>query len=80
MRQLVDLRLLGLFVGAGQVVIAFGDGLTLIKILRAFEAVDLNAKVDLISYQPLTPHPPNEERSRSVIGALLVQIGASLRW
>jgi hypothetical protein len=50
------------------------------KILRAFEGIDLNAKVDLISYQPLTPHPPNEDRSRSVIGALLVQAGASLKW
>jgi Protein of unknown function (DUF3570) len=50
------------------------------KIWRAFEALDLNAKADLISYQALTPHPPNEARSNSLFGAMLFQLSLSLRW
>jgi Protein of unknown function (DUF3570) len=50
------------------------------KLWRFFEALDVNIKLDLIKYDSITPHPPNEARSNSVIGALVSQLSASLRW
>ncbi len=50
------------------------------KIWRAFEAIDLNAKVDLIKYDALTPHPPNEARDAGIVNAIIAQLSVSLRW
>jgi hypothetical protein len=50
------------------------------KILHAFEGFDLNGKVDVISYQALTPHPPNEARTNSLFGAIIAQVSLTLRW
>jgi len=50
------------------------------KFWRFFEGLDVNVKLDLIKYDAITPHPPNEARSNSVIGALISQLSASLRW
>ena len=50
------------------------------KVWRVFEALDVNAKVDLIGYEALTPHPPNEARTDGFIDALVLQLGLSLRW
>jgi hypothetical protein len=50
------------------------------KILRFLEALDINAKIDLISYEALTPLPPNAARSNGFIDALILQLGVSARW
>jgi hypothetical protein len=50
------------------------------KVWRAFETLDLNAKIDLLSYQALTPLPPNQARDVGFIDAILAQIGLTLRW
>jgi len=50
------------------------------KVWRAFETLDLNAKIDLLSYQALTPLPPNQARDVGFIDAILAQIGITLRW
>jgi hypothetical protein len=46
------------------------------KIGRVFEALDLNAKFDLIFYEPLTPLPPNKDRNY----ALVLMLGLATRW
>jgi hypothetical protein len=46
------------------------------KIGRVFEALDLNAKFDVIFYEPLTPLPPNKDRNYS----FLLMAGIALRW
>jgi uncharacterized protein DUF3570 len=50
------------------------------KVLRWFEQMDLNAKVDLIDYQPLTPLPPNQARDVGLINAIIAELGFALRW
>ncbi|HEX4458618.1 MAG TPA: DUF3570 domain-containing protein, partial [Polyangia bacterium] len=50
------------------------------KVWRAFESLDLNAKLDLLDYQKLTPLPPNEARDVGLINSLIAQIGLALRW
>lgn len=50
------------------------------KVWRVFEALDLNAKLDLIDYQRLTPLPPNAARDVGLINALIAQLGLALRW
>jgi Protein of unknown function (DUF3570) len=50
------------------------------KIWRFFEQLDLNAKVDLIDYQPLTPLPPNQVRDVGLVNALIAELGLALRW
>jgi hypothetical protein len=50
------------------------------KVWRVFEQLDLNAKIDLIDYQPLTPLPPNQARDVGLVNALLAQLGLALRW
>ncbi len=50
------------------------------KVWRYFEALDVNAKLDLIKYDAITPHPPNEARSNAVISAMIAQLSATLRW
>lgn len=50
------------------------------KVWRVFETLDLNAKIDLIDYQPLTPLPPNQARDVGLVNALLAQLGLALRW
>jgi uncharacterized protein DUF3570 len=50
------------------------------KVWRFFEQLDLNAKVDLIDYQPLTPLPPNQPRDVGLVNALIAEIGLALRW
>jgi hypothetical protein len=50
------------------------------KVWRFFEQLDLNAKVDLIDYQPLTPLPPNQPRDVGLVNALIAEVGLALRW
>jgi hypothetical protein len=50
------------------------------KVLRVFENAEVGLKVDLMAYQALTPLPPNFPRSDGAIDAVLLQLGASLRW
>lgn len=50
------------------------------KVLRWFEQMDLNAKVDLIDYQPMTPLPPNQPRDVGLVNALIAELGLALRW
>lgn len=50
------------------------------KVLRWFEQMDLNLKVDLIDYQPMTPLPPNQPRDVGLINALIAELGLALRW
>lgn len=50
------------------------------KVLRWFEQMDLNAKIDLIDYQPLTPLPPNQPRDVGLVNALIAELGLALRW
>jgi hypothetical protein len=50
------------------------------KVLRVFEQLDINAKVDLIDYQPLTPLPPNQARDVGLVNALIAEAGLALRW
>ena len=50
------------------------------KVLRWFEQMDLNAKVDLIDYQPMTPLPPNQARDVGLVNALIAELGLALRW
>ena len=50
------------------------------KVLRWFEQMDLNLKVDLIDYQPMTPLPPNAPRFSSVVDAFTVGLSASGRF
>jgi hypothetical protein len=50
------------------------------KVLRVFEQFDLNAKVDLIDYEPLTPLPPNQARDVGLVNALIAEFGLALRW
>jgi len=50
------------------------------KILRVFEQLDFNLKVDLIDYQPLTPLPPNQIRDVGLVNALIAELGLALRW
>lgn len=50
------------------------------KVWRVFEQLDLNAKIDLVDYQPLTPLPPNQARDVGLVNALLAQLGLALRW
>jgi hypothetical protein len=46
------------------------------KIGRVFEAIDVNAKWDVLFYQDLTPLPPNKDRTY----AFLFLLGVSMRW
>ena len=50
------------------------------KVWRLFEQLDLNAKVDLIDYQPLTPLPPNQPRNVGLVNAIIAELGLALRW
>lgn len=50
------------------------------RIAKLFESVDLHVRLDLISYQKLTPLPPNAPRSEGAIDALVIQIGAILKF
>jgi hypothetical protein len=50
------------------------------KVWRYFETLDLNAKIDLVDYQPLTPLPPNQARDVGLVNALMAQLGLALRW
>jgi len=50
------------------------------KIAKVFEALDLNAKCDLMFYEALTPLPPNSQRLLSPINAIILQLGLTLRW
>jgi hypothetical protein len=50
------------------------------KVWRLFEGLDLNAKVDLIDYQPLTPLPPNQPRNVGLVNAIIAELGLALRW
>ncbi|HEY2743469.1 MAG TPA: DUF3570 domain-containing protein [Polyangia bacterium] len=50
------------------------------KVWRVFEQLDLNIKIDLIDYQPLTPLPPNQPRDVGLVNALIAEIGLALRW
>ena len=50
------------------------------KVWRVFEQLDLNGKIDLVDYQPLTPLPPNQARDVGLINALMAQLGLALRW
>jgi hypothetical protein len=50
------------------------------KVWRWFEQLDLNAKIDLIDYQPLTPLPPNQPRDVGLVNALIAELGIALRW
>ncbi len=50
------------------------------KVLRWFEQMDLNVKVDLVDYQPMTPLPPNQPRDVGLINALIAELGFALRW
>jgi hypothetical protein len=50
------------------------------KVWRVFEQLDLNAKLDLIDYQQLTPLPPNQPRDVGLVNAILAQLGLALRW
>jgi hypothetical protein len=50
------------------------------KVWRLFEQLDLNAKIDLVDYQPLTPLPPNQARDVGFVNALIAQLGLALRW
>lgn len=50
------------------------------KVLRWFEQMDLNFKVDLIDYQPMTPLPPNQPRDVGLVNALIAELGLALRW
>jgi hypothetical protein len=50
------------------------------KVWRWFEQLDLNAKIDLIDYQPMTPLPPNQPRDVGLINALIAELGLALRW
>lgn len=50
------------------------------KVLRWFEQMDLNLKVDLIDYQPMTPLPPNQPRDVGLVNALIAELGLALRW
>jgi hypothetical protein len=50
------------------------------KVLRWFEQMDLNAKVDLLDYQPLTPRPPNQPRDVGLVNAIIAEAGLALRW
>jgi hypothetical protein len=45
-----------------------------------FSDVDLHVKADAIHYQPLTPLPPNLVRSQSFLGAIIFQLGATLKF
>jgi hypothetical protein len=50
------------------------------KVWRVFEQLDLNGKLDLVDYQPLTPLPPNQARDVGFINAIIAQLGLALRW
>jgi hypothetical protein len=50
------------------------------RLARMFTDVDLNVKIDLINYQALTPDPPNFARTQAVVDALILQVGANLRF
>lgn len=50
------------------------------RLAKMFTDVDLNVKLDLINYQALTPDPPNLARSAGFIDAMILQIGANLRF
>jgi hypothetical protein len=50
------------------------------KVLRWFEQMDFNAKLDLIDYQPLTPLPPNQARDVGLVNAFIAELGLALRW
>ncbi len=50
------------------------------KVWRVFEQLDINIKIDLIDYQPLTPLPPNQPRDVGLVNALIAEIGLALRW
>ena len=53
------------------------------KVLKLFEDLDLNVKLDVVDYVALTPQPPNLPRFQTLFGlisAFLLQAGVSLRW
>ncbi len=51
------------------------------KVLRLFEALDVNVKADLLHYEALTPLPPNLARYQDgFLSALIVQLNLSARW
>ena len=50
------------------------------RIMKLFESVDLHLRLDLMSYQALTPLPPNALRSAGVIDAIVIQLGAILKF
>jgi Protein of unknown function (DUF3570) len=50
------------------------------KVLRWFEQLDANIKIDLIDYQPMTPLPPNQARDVGLVNALIAEVGVALRW
>jgi hypothetical protein len=50
------------------------------RLARVFTDVDANLKVDAIKYEALTPLPPNAPRSDGFLSALVVQLGATLRF
>jgi hypothetical protein len=43
------------------------------KLAKAFEAMDLSLRLDLMIYDPLTPLPPNDARNREAIDAMIAQ-------
>ncbi len=49
------------------------------KVLRWFEQLEANAKIDLIDYQPMTPLPPNQARDVGLVNALIAELGVALR-
>jgi hypothetical protein len=50
------------------------------KVWRVFEQLDLNGKIDLVDYQPLTLLPPNQARDVGLVNAIMAQLGLALRW
>lgn len=50
------------------------------RIARVFDQLELNLKIDLMIYEPLTPLPPNVARTREGIDAAIMHLGLTLRW
>lgn len=50
------------------------------RLAKLFESVDLHVRLDLMAYQKLTPLPPNAPRSEGSIDAIVIQVGAILKF